>query len=178
LGVVLLALGALVIIAGIVAALALFVFNNKPADIEVRAPQTPAASESSGTASPTTGVGTKVTAVGNDQVFTFRDVFEPLLKPVNQTTTNTNTTTNTSTTTTTPVDSSDYSADTLYLIDIITEGGVQKAVMVWDKEEMKLAEGQSIVGTPWKVLDIRESSVIMLYGDQQVTLTVGQGISK
>jgi len=176
LGAILLALGALVVVGGIVAALSLFVFNNKPADIVVRTPQTPAASESSETASPTTGVETKVTAVGNDQVFTFRDVFEPLLKPVKQTTTST--TTNTSTTTTTPVDANDYSADTLYLVDIITEGGVQKAVMVWDKDEMKLAEGQSVSGTPWKVLDIRESSVIMLYGDQQVVLTVGQGISK
>lgn len=176
LGAVLLALGALVVIGGIVAALALFVFTDKPADIEVRTPQTPASSESSGTVSPTTPAGTKVAAVGNDQVFTFRDVFEPLLKPVKQTTTST--TTNTSTTTTTPVDTDDYSANTLYLIDIVTEGGVQKAVMVWDKEEMKLAEGQSISGTPWKVLDIRESSVIMLFGDQQVVLTMGQGIQK
>ncbi len=174
LGTVLLALGALVVIGGIIAALALFVFVEKPADIAVRAPQTPASSEPSGTASPTAAAGIKVTAVGNDQVFTFRDIFEPLLKPVKQTTT----TTTTSTTTTTPVDTSDYSANTLYLIDIVTEGGVQKAVMVWDKEEMKLSEGQSIAGTPWKVLDIRETSVIMLYGDQQVTLTVGQGIQK
>lgn len=179
LGTIVLALGALAIIGGIIAALVLFVFTDKPADIEVRTPQTPAASGStaaSSTAAPQVAAGSAVKVVTNDQVFTFRDVFEPLLKPIKKSATGGGGTPSGGTTT--PVDTNDYSAGTLYLIDIVTEDGVTKAVMVWNQSEITLTEGQSISGTPWKVLDIGANSVIMLYGDQQVTLTVGQGISK
>jgi hypothetical protein len=179
LGTIVLALGALAIIGGIIAALVLFVFTDKPADIEVRTPQTPAASGStaaSSTAAPQVAAGSAVKVVTNDQVFTFRDVFEPLLKPIKKPGTGGGGTPSGGTTT--PVDTNDYSAGTLYLIDIVTEDGVTKAVMVWNQSEITLTEGQSISGTPWKVLDIGANSVIMLYGDQQVTLTVGQGISK
>jgi hypothetical protein len=183
LGTIVLALGALAIVGGIIAALALFVFNPKPADIEVRPPQTPATSSSTAapsTAAPQVAARSTVKVVTNDQVFTFRDVFEPLLKPIKKPATG-GTTGGGGTPsggTTTPVDTNDYSAGTLYLLDIVTEDGVMKAVMVWDQDEITLTEGQSISGTPWKVLDITANSVIMLYGDQQVTLTVGQGISK
>ena len=183
LGTIVLALGALAIIGGIIAALALFVFTPKDAEIEVRTPQTPpAASGSTGatsTTAPRVAAGRAVKAVANDQVFTFRDVFEPLLKPIKKPATGgTGTGGTPSGGTTTPVDTNDYSAGTLYLLDIVTEDGVAKAVMVWDRSEIKLTEGASISGTPWKVLDITANSVIMLYGDQQVVLTVGQGISK
>ena len=173
LGTIVLALAGLAIVGGVIAALVLFVFADKPADIEVRTPQKPTASQPAGTTSPAAPQGATVTPVRNDQVFTFRDVFEPLLKPINKPTASTTTTTSTAS-----VDTSDYSANTLYLIGIVTEDGVMKAVLVWDQAEMKLAEGQSISGTPWKVLDVRETSVIMLYGDQQVVLTIGQGIQK
>lgn len=185
LGTVVLALGALAIVGGIIAALVLFVFAPKSNDIEVRTPQTPAASGST-TASPTpapqVAAGSSVRVVTNDQVFTFRDVFEPLLKPIKKPATGGTTGDTTGGTTgggtTTPVDTNDYSAGTLYLLDIVTEDGVMKAKMVWNQTEITLTEGQSISGTPWKVLDITANSVIMLYGDQQVPLTVGQGISK
>jgi hypothetical protein len=173
LGTIVLALAGLAIVGGVIAALVLFVFADKPADIEVRTPEKPAASQPAGTTSPAAPQSATVTPVRNDQVFTFRDVFEPLLKPINKPTASTTTTTSTAI-----VDTSDYSANTLYLIGIVTEDGVMKAVLVWDQAEMKLAEGQSISGTPWKVLGVRETSVIMLYGDQQVVLTVGQGIQK
>jgi len=182
LGTILLALGALAIIGGIIAALVLFVFTDKPADIQVRTPQTPATSGStaaSSTAAPQVASGSQVKVVTNDQVFTFRDVFEPLLKPVNKPASGTTSGGGTpSGGTTATVDTNDYSANTLYLLSIANENGVMRAVMVWNRAEIRLSEGESISGTPWKVLDIAANSVIMLYGDQQVPLTVGQGISK
>jgi len=182
LGTIVLALGALAVVAGVIAALAFFVFAPKPADIEVRTPQTPAASGSktaTSTTAPQVASGASVRVVANDQVFTFRDVFEPLLKPIKKPAAGgTGSGGTPSGGTTTPVDTNDYSAGTLYLLDIVTEDGVMKAKMVWDRAEITLTEGASISGTPWKVLDITANSVIMLYGDQQVVLTVGQGISK
>lgn len=182
LGTIVLALGALAIIGGIIAALVLFVFTDKPADIEVRTPQTPATSDSSTSSPAVTGdvpAASQVTSVRNDEVFTFRDVFEPLLMPIKKpASAGTGGGGTPSGSTTTQVDTNDYSAETLYLIDIVSEDGAMKAVLVWDQDEITLAEGESISGTPWKVLDVRESSVIMLYGDQQVPLTVGQGIQK
>ena len=38
--------------------------------------------------------------------------------------------------------------------------------------------GDPIADTPWKVVSIGDTSVVMLYGDTQVTLTTGQGLSK
>ena len=50
--------------------------------------------------------------------------------------------------------------------------------MVWDKTEYTLSEGESIPSSPWKVLEIRTDDVVMLFGDQQVVLSIGQGINK
>jgi hypothetical protein len=32
--------------------------------------------------------------------------------------------------------------------------------------------------TPWKVLSISDTSVVMLFGDDRVTISVGQGLTK
>ncbi len=101
-----------------------------------------------------------------------RDIFDPLAARLAA---ETATTANDTTTT---VDTSEYAADTLYLLNILTDGTTQWALMVWDQKEIQLAEGDVISGTPWKVLDIRTDDVVMLYGDQQVVLSVGQGITK
>ena len=42
----------------------------------------------------------------------------------------------------------------------------------------QLSKGDTLLDTPWKVVDIGDDSVEMLYGDTEVTLTVGQGLSK
>lgn len=111
-------------------------------------------------------------AVTNDQVFTFRDIFKPLLSaPTTASPTTTSTpTANDGVTPTTP--------GTLYLDNIITEDSVRQAVLRLDGTVNTLAAGESIPNTPWRVLRVNETSVVMLYGEVQVTLSVGQGITK
>jgi len=51
-------------------------------------------------------------------------------------------------------------------------------VLLLNDQTYTLAAGEVISGTPWQVLSVSSTSVTMLYGDTQVTLTVGQGITK
>ena len=100
--------------------------------------------------------------------FTFRNVFAPSIKPPVPAAEET---------TSTATGSTD-SPDTLYLTDIVSTDSGRNAVFVWNGTTYTLPEGGTIPGTPWKVVSIGTDSVVMLYGDSQVTLTLGQGISK
>lgn len=114
-------------------------------------------------------------------LFTFRDIFDPLLTPV---VTGDGTSgggtgtggTGTGGTGTGGTGTFRGAEDTLYLLDIVVEDGVSKAVLSLNGAEYRLARGETISGTPWQVLSIGSSSVVMLYGDSQVTLSVGQGV--
>ncbi|MGB4593900.1 MAG: hypothetical protein WBI63_09030 [Coriobacteriia bacterium] len=168
------ALGALAVIAGIVVAVVLFVLFPTEADLEVRVPerqQQPAA----GGAETTSGAAPAQAAavVSNDEVFTFRDIFEPLI-----TAEDASSTPEASPDSTSAPDATEYAADTLYLVSVTTTGDEPEANMVWDQQEYTLSEGDAIPDSPWKLLEIRDDSVVMLFGDQQVILTVGQGIQK
>lgn len=113
-------------------------------------------------------------------LFTFRDIFDPLLTPVSTGTDSGGTGTGgtgTGGTGGTPGSPTFTGApDTLYLLDIVVEDGVNKGVFSLNGAEHRLAQGETISGTPWQVLSIGSSSVVMLYGDSQVTLSVGQGV--
>lgn len=114
-----------------------------------------------------------------DDVFTYRDVFVPTVVMVSSTTTTSTTTANSSTSTTTNTsNTTNTPANTLVLEDITTENGEQVAVLSWNGQTYTLAEGESIPDTPWQVLTINSSTVVMLYGDARITLSVGVGISK
>jgi hypothetical protein len=97
-------------------------------------------------------------------LFTFRDIFEPVLKPTPAVVE-----TETATTPGEP--------DTLYLLNIIVEDGVPRAVLEFNGSEYILAEGEEIPGTPWQVLSVGSNSVVMLFGDSRVTLAIGQGVT-
>jgi hypothetical protein len=164
------AIGALVllaVVAGIAALLVLFVFNTVKTEVEVRVTP-PKQSTGSPTAEVPAASG-PARAVANDEVFTFRDIFKPLAGPA---------ATDTSSETSSGVDTSEYASGTLYLINILTDGSTSSAVMIWNQTEYTLSAGDVIPNTPWKVLEVRTTDVVMLYGDQQVVLSVGQGISK
>lgn len=68
--------------------------------------------------------------------------------------------------------------NTLYLVSIQTVNSDRTATFIWNGTLYTLKVGDTIADTPWKVVSIGDSSVIMLYGDTQVTLTTGQGLSK
>jgi hypothetical protein len=105
-----------------------------------------------------------------EDIFTFRNVFEPTVKV---------------TVTSTSSGGSDGGSvdvpdNTLYLASVSTVDGEPVAELVWNGQTYTLSEGESIPNSPWKVLsiDTTNGTVVMLYGDSRVTLTVGQGISK
>ncbi|PKQ38880.1 MAG: hypothetical protein CVT59_02050 [Actinobacteria bacterium HGW-Actinobacteria-1] len=167
------ALAILVVVGAIAAVLVLFVFQTSTDNVvEVRVPEGQTSQQGGSTAATeTVEAASPAAAVANSEIFTFRDIFEPLVGAVSAPTSPTETTTDTAV-------PGDYAADTLYLIAIGSESGVSYADMVWNSQAYTLAEGDVIPDTPWKVFDIRTSDVVMLYGDQQVVLSVGQGISK
>jgi len=106
--------------------------------------------------------------------FTFRNVFAPTVKRTYETTGATDGSSETSDTdsgTTVP-------ADTLFLQSIGSEDGEPVAVFIWNNQTYSVAEGEQVGSSPWKVLQINTDSVLMLFGDSQVTLSVGQGVSK
>ncbi|MCX8007472.1 MAG: hypothetical protein N3B11_05080 [Coriobacteriia bacterium] len=168
------ALAVLAVVVGVAAAVVLKFVLPQPQDIEIRVPEQ---RQPSATTTQTAG-GEKAEgpapAVSYDQVFRFRDIFDPLIKPAEETTAEPAP----SETATDTGDATQYSPNTLYLISISSDAGTPSAVMVWDQQQYTLEEGDSIPNSPWRLLDIRTSSVVMLYGDQQVVLGIGQGIQK
>lgn len=108
--------------------------------------------------------------VALDEVFTFRDIFVPLVKPevVSQT----------SSETSAPGPTPQTSSNTILLQDITVENGERTVVLVWNGQTFNAHVGDTISDSPWKVLEIRADSVVMLYGDTQVVLSVGQAVSK
>lgn len=112
--------------------------------------------------------------VSNSEIFTFRDIFEPLIKPLPKEPTSAVS----ATATTAPDTATPEAKGALYLVGVLTEDGVMKAQLRLDGKTYTLAEGEPIEGTPWQVFRVTSTSVTMLYGDQRVTLAVGQGISK
>jgi hypothetical protein len=103
--------------------------------------------------------------------FTFRNVFAPSIKaPVPASAEASSSGTSTSGSTDSP--------DTLYLIDIVTTDSGRQGVFVWNGVTYTEGAGGVIDSSPWKVLEVGSDSVLMLYGDTQVTLSLGQGVSK
>jgi type IV pilus biogenesis protein PilP len=108
-----------------------------------------------------------------NRVFTFRDVFAPLIQPAPEPATNTPPVTGSTTTTGTAT----ANDGTLTLQDVVSVDGEPAAVLVLDGQTYTVQAGESIPGTPWKVLSISGQTVQLQFGDVPVTLSVGQGIT-
>lgn len=163
---------ALGIILGLVFVIVMFVFGDKTAELVQETP--PAAGSS--TATETVEVKNPAAEIANAELFTFRDIFDPLLKPLAEESTAASSTaapSGATTDTLTPT-----TAGTLYLDGVVTENGVLKAQLRYNGSSYTLAAGGVIPNSPWQVLRVSSSAVTMLYGDVQVTLAVGQGITK
>ena len=164
---------ALLIVGGIVAAIAVFLFVFIFDSAVDDALDDMVVIETTATASVEESM---VAAMEPDEIpypdiYTFRDIFDPLVPPPAEVESGT-------------VDASEgkYTSDvadgTLLLEGIVIENGVPTAILVYNGTEYRLVEGQGIPGTPWLVLTIDENSVVMQYGDSQVTLTVGQAVTR
>lgn len=142
-----------------------FLLNQSSDDLAVVPPTKPPAAST-----PASGPAGPPEDVPIEEVFTFRDIFVPTIKASDVPSSGTSGSSTSSGTATT--------ANTLTLVAIESENGEPVAVVTWNGKTYRLSEGESISGTPWKVLSINSNSVTMLYGDASVTLSVGQGISK
>ncbi|HET6351944.1 MAG TPA: hypothetical protein VFG89_07440 [Coriobacteriia bacterium] len=171
--------GGLAIVAALLATVGLLILGNglfnavkDAAKDAAKAPVTTASNQKPATP---TEPATARDADPVEDVFTFRNPFVPTVKPpVSATTTSstgTSGSTNTSSTASVP-------ADTLALESIKTVDGDLVATFIWNGKSYTAGEGDTLEGTPWKVVNLTSSSATMLYGDSEVTLSVGQGISK
>lgn len=97
------------------------------------------------------------------ELFTFRDIFDPVLKPALVATPGQEAT---------PT----LDPDVLYLLNVVVEDGVSKALLELNATQHILAQGESIPGTPWLVQSINSGSVVMLFGDAPITLSIGHGV--
>ena len=112
--------------------------------------------------------------VGDRDVFLPRDPFT-VIKPPTVAVSSTSASTSTSTATTSTASSSDTS---LVLVDIVSDNGVAKAVFKYKGVEYTVGKGGTVDSSSWQVVSVGTSSVVMLYGDDRVTLYRGEGISK
>jgi len=110
-----------------------------------------------------------------ESTFVFRNVFAPTLKAP---TPASDIASALASTTSSSEEKVDVPKNTLYLSSIQTVDGKKTATFTWNGETYTLSEGETIKNTPWKVVEIGDSSVVMLYGDSQVTLATGQGLTK
>jgi hypothetical protein len=161
------ALGALAVIAGIVIVLVVFVFGKSVADqVDVTIDPSPPAATVETTETVASG---PAEAVANAEVFTFRDIFEPLIVLSVDTTTTTTSDPDTANTTTT---------GTLYLTRTFLQDSAWMAEFSLDGVTYTLGDGDRVGDSPWQVVTVSDGSAVMLFGDTRVVLTVGQGITK
>lgn len=153
-----------------------FIFVNEAQDMLDDAVQQPM-TETGESAEATESVPVEPAPIDYETIFTFRDIFDPLIKEPPSVDESATTTTDGSTSTEGKLTAA-VSDGTLYVEAIVIENGVSTAVALYEGDEYRLASGDAIPGTPWQALTVSESSVVMLYGDQQVVLSVGQGTSR
>jgi hypothetical protein len=101
-----------------------------------------------------------VPVIANRDVFSPRDPFEEIKPPV------------------VPSETVKVEENVLVLKDIVTEDGVRKGVFTYNGVQYVGGPGDVLGRTNWKVLAVYESSADVLFGDDRVTLSVGQGIQK
>lgn len=112
--------------------------------------------------------------------FTFRNVFAPTVKPVYPTTASSTTSSTSGTSSSSSSSSSSIPTEknTLFLMSISTVNGEKQAVFAWNGVLYTVTDGEQVDSSPWKVISIGSDSVLMLFGDTQITLTLGQGVNK
>lgn len=107
--------------------------------------------------------------------FTFRNVFAPTVHPARPAPTGSGATPIDGSNETTGTGGTGGAIDALVLQSIVTDSGERVATFTWRGTTYEAREGDAIGTSPWKVLEIYSDSVLLLFGDSRVTLSVGQG---
>ena len=131
---------------------------------------TPAAPAAPAVPTSSTVATLPVADITSRDVFTPRNPFTPL--SADKIVAETASSDGTSTTTT-------RDPDDVILTRITTVGGVRKAVIAHGGTTQTLGVGDAITGHPtWKITAVNASSVVVLFDDVSVTLTVGESTTK
>lgn len=180
----------LVIIAIIFLVVFMVVLNNNPeTGSSTAANQLPAASSSSsptaeqnaGETTPPANEEKEPTYSENLDVFQPRDPFQSPIEEETATTTapaSSTTETASSTSTSTANTSSQTATKLLLLESTYNKDGQMYARMKYGEDSYEVKAGDQIDTSSYKVLKVENSSVILLYGDDQLTLAVGQEVYK
>lgn len=110
-----------------------------------------------------TGTPAPIPTVTDRDIYTPRNPFEVITPTPEETET---------------TSASNETSGTLYLRDIVTENGVRKAVVRLNGVTYTLAAGSTVDSSPWKIDTVSSSGIVALYGDERVTISLGQGTSK
>lgn len=110
--------------------------------------------------------------------FTFRNIFAPTVFPPAASTTATSSSSSSSSSSSASSTTIPTEKDTLFLMSISTVNGQKQAVFAWNGVLYTCTNGQQVDDSPWKVVTISSNSVLMLFGDTQMTITLGQGVTK
>jgi len=177
----------LVIIAIIFLVVFMVVLSGGPETTTSQVPSKPAGSSSSSANKETTPAETgeqeqkEPEYSENLDVFQPRDPFESAIKETTSTATGSatsTTTTSTSTTTTTSSGTTAPATKLLALESTYEQSGVMYAKVKYDTTSYEVKAGDQIDSSPYKVLRVDNSSITLLYGDDQLTLNVGQEVYK
>jgi hypothetical protein len=184
------AVAILLVVAGIAAAVliaVLGVFGGKPAAVVTPVPAATTTNTSAAvTPAPESSAATiTIAPITNSDVYTVRDPFQPLIEnpvatataePSGSTTPSTNTSGSSGGSGTTTGTAGNE--DTLVLLAVVTESGEYKGKFQIGNAIYVAGAGEQLGTTPWQVVSVESNSAVVLYGDEQLTLVVGQSLSK
>jgi hypothetical protein len=163
------ALATLLVVLGAVAAIVLLTLGKQVETVAGSGVSAPPAATARAVSSTSSVEGTEaavpVIPVTNRDVFTERDPFEPVIEP-------------TKTVEPSAATSESVALDTLTLQGIVEQDGVLKAVLTFNGTTYTAAANERLGDTPWQVLSVGKQSATMLFGDVQVTLSMGEGVAK
>lgn len=176
------AVAILLVIAGIAAALLITVFGIFGGKTAAPVPpvSTAAAATSTAGTAPSqepSSVNITIAPIGNADVYTVRDPFQPLIQNPLATATPTPSS-NTTGSGSNPTTQTGGDENTLTLVSISTVDGVNKGTFLVGTTTYVAGAGEQLGSTPWQVISVGSTSAVVLFGDEQVTLAVGQGVTK
>jgi hypothetical protein len=139
-------------------------------------PSTGTSSTAGTVAKPSNNATPDVLTVTDDDVFTPRDPFVPIVfpSPAPASTANTSSDDLTNGSTSGSITTPDSNA--LFLRMITTTENGSAAVLDYKGTIYVALAGAAIPNSPWKVVSVGTKSVVMLFGDERVTIALGEGI--